>query len=159
MKLLNTRSFIFFGLAALSGVVLLHTSQNVQHAEGRVAELEKSINMEQERIRMLKAEWAHLNRPERLEKLAQEFLDLAPPPTKEMPEHLMTDYPEYPPEIEEAPAVVIPREIEVQPVSAMPKKAKAIPMKVKEEPVKKPVTQEVKRDFSSVLEGLKEGAP
>lgn len=155
MKLLNPKTFIFFGLAALSGVVLLHTSQNVQHAENRVAEIEKSIAVEQERIRILKAEWAHLNRPERLEKLAQEFLDLAPTRAKDMPTHLVTEYPQTPPDTF-TPDIESPQENLSQPVSVAPKKSKTIPLKAKraKKPTKKPVTQEQKKDFSDVLKGL-----
>ena len=64
--------------------MLLHTSQNVQHAEERLQELELTKYREQEKIRMLKAEWESLNRPERLEKLANEFLDLVPPTPAQM---------------------------------------------------------------------------
>ncbi|MEM7651186.1 MAG: hypothetical protein AAF204_03770 [Pseudomonadota bacterium] len=79
MKLLRPRTFVIFALVGLSGAVLLHTSQNVQHAEERLQELELSNYREQEKIRMLRAEWENLNRPERLERLASEFLDLVPP--------------------------------------------------------------------------------
>lgn len=79
MKLLKPRNFVIFALTALSGTVLLHTSQSVQHAEDQIGQLEASIDREQEKLHLLKAEWASLNRPERLERLAKEFLDLAPP--------------------------------------------------------------------------------
>ena len=79
MKLLRPRTFIIFALAGLSGTVLLHTSQNVQQAEERLEALELSIYREEEKIRMLRAEWQALNHPERLERLANEFLDLVPP--------------------------------------------------------------------------------
>lgn len=90
MKLLRPRDFVLFALACLSGVVLLYTSQNVQDSEERLAGLEAKIAQEQERIKMLNAEWAHLNRPDRLEKLAQEFLSMAPA----RGEDLMEAYPE-----------------------------------------------------------------
>ena len=84
MKLLKPRTFIIFALAALSGTVLLHTSQSVQHAEERLESLELSIYREEEKVRMLRAEWESLNRPERLERLANEFLDLVPPSSDQM---------------------------------------------------------------------------
>lgn len=79
MKMIKPRSFVAFALVALSGAALLHTSQNVQHAEARLRALEASVQGEGERVRLLRAEWENLNRPERLERLAKEFLDLAPP--------------------------------------------------------------------------------
>ncbi len=84
MKLLKPRTFIIFALAGLSGTVLLHTSQNVQQAEERLETLELSLYREQEKTRMLRAEWETLNRPDRLERLANEFLDLVPPSPDQM---------------------------------------------------------------------------
>lgn len=78
MKLLRPRTFFVFALAGLSGAVLLHASQNVQQAEDHLAAIELSIYRQQEKTRMLKAEWEALNSPNRLERLAKEFLDLAP---------------------------------------------------------------------------------
>lgn len=44
----------------------------------RIASITKSIADEREAIRMLHAEWSHLNRPARLEGLARKHLKLAP---------------------------------------------------------------------------------
>ncbi|MCB9982494.1 MAG: hypothetical protein H6861_02295 [Rhodospirillales bacterium] len=84
MRLLRPRTFVIFATAGLLGAALLHTSQNVQHAEERLEALERSAQREEEKIRMLKAEWEALNRPERLERLADEFLDLVPPTPDQM---------------------------------------------------------------------------
>jgi cell division protein FtsL len=79
MKLMKPRNFVTFALAALSGVVLMHTSQSVQQAENRLAILQSSIAREKEQMHILKAEWESLNRPDRLENLAKKYLDLQPP--------------------------------------------------------------------------------
>lgn len=84
MKLLKPKTFVVFALAGLAGAVLLHTSQNVQHAEERLAGIEREVQKEEEKIRMLRAEWASLNSPARLERLADEFLDLVPPASDQM---------------------------------------------------------------------------
>lgn len=84
MKFLKPRTFVIFALAGLAGAVLLHTSQSVQQAEEKLEALELSKYREEEKIRMLKAEWETLNRPERLERLADEFLDLVPPAPGQM---------------------------------------------------------------------------
>ncbi|MGH1398956.1 MAG: cell division protein FtsL [Alphaproteobacteria bacterium] len=81
MKKLNLRLFAIYALAAIAGAALLHVSQRVQHAEERLAIINAEISEEKETIRILNAEWEYLNRPERLEKLAKEFLDLSPPQT------------------------------------------------------------------------------
>jgi hypothetical protein len=91
MKGIKLRTFVIFALAALSGASLLHVSQRVQHAEEVLAGIEAEARHEQDTIRMLRAEWAYLNRPERLEKLASEFLDLVPPAPEEMPENMMEE--------------------------------------------------------------------
>ncbi|MCB1563543.1 MAG: hypothetical protein KDJ75_08225 [Alphaproteobacteria bacterium] len=84
MKRLDPRNFIVLALVGLSGAVLLHVSQNVQKSEDKLAEIEASIDREQETIRVLRAEWAYLNRPDRLERLAHEFLDLVPPEAEDV---------------------------------------------------------------------------
>ena len=45
----------------------------VQEAESRVAHLTRSIDKEREAIAVLNAEWAYLNRPERLRALAETY--------------------------------------------------------------------------------------
>ena len=84
MKVLRPRTFIIFALVALSGTVLLQTSQRVQQSEERLEFLELSVYREQEKIRMLKAEWEVLNRPDRLERLSEEFLNLVPPSSSQL---------------------------------------------------------------------------
>lgn len=124
MKLLRPRSFVIFALAGLSGAVLLHTSQEVQQTEERLHEMEYSMQQEREKLQLLRAEWASLNRPERLEHLAQEFLDLAPP----QPDQLLNQASSLPQIPEEAPLM---NEDEgpgiLQPVAFDPPKAAPAP--------------------------------
>jgi cell division protein FtsL len=49
----------------------------ILHAE-KIVKLKHEIQREQDQIDMLRAEWAHLTRPERIEALASKFLDLQP---------------------------------------------------------------------------------
>lgn len=91
-KKIRLRTVAVFALAGLSGAILLRTSQNVQQAEERVAELTASIAQEEDSIRVLNAEWAYLNNPERLERLNKEYLGLMPP----QPATIVTNMDEVP---------------------------------------------------------------
>jgi cell division protein FtsL len=51
--------------------------ETIFHAE-RIVKLKHEIKAEQDQIAMLRAEWAHLTRPERVQALADKFLDLQP---------------------------------------------------------------------------------
>lgn len=44
----------------------------------RVAELKSSIRVERDAVAVLRAEWSHLNRPERVARLARQHLGLKP---------------------------------------------------------------------------------
>lgn len=59
--------------AVLSGICLYWTSQQVQTREARLSGLTTQIEAERDAYQMLNVEWAYLNRPERLERLAGEF--------------------------------------------------------------------------------------
>ncbi len=50
----------------------------VQDLEGRLATLDRALLESETAIHVLRAEWAYLNRPERLARLAARHLDLAP---------------------------------------------------------------------------------
>lgn len=63
-------------IAAFLGALLFQTSQSVQKAEKRLSEISRNTSNEQESLRVLTAEWDYLNRPERLERLAVDNLDL-----------------------------------------------------------------------------------
>lgn len=63
--------------AIAAGALLFWTSQSVQQAEDRLADLQRSVLSEEQSIRVLRAEWDYLNRPDRLEGLASEYLGLS----------------------------------------------------------------------------------
>ena len=60
-------TFIWLILAALSGGVLYHTSQQVTDGRQKLATLNDDIRKEDETIRVLQAEWSYLNQPDRLD--------------------------------------------------------------------------------------------
>lgn len=51
--------------------------ETIYHAE-RIVKLKHDIKSRQDEIATLRAEWAHLTRPERIQALADKFLDLQP---------------------------------------------------------------------------------
>lgn len=65
-------------LAVVCGTVLFHTSQEVTDGRNALRRMDRELTREEESIRVLKAEWSYLNQPERLEKLAAQYLDLQP---------------------------------------------------------------------------------
>jgi hypothetical protein len=51
---------------------------DVVELEQELARLNRDLIAEREAVKVLKAEWSYLNRPERLEKLAERHLELGP---------------------------------------------------------------------------------
>ena len=75
MRLLNT-----LAIAALIGSAIYAYTikyETIFHAE-TIVKLQHEIKLEQDQIGTLRAEWAHLTRPERIQALADKFLDLQP---------------------------------------------------------------------------------
>ncbi len=74
------------GTGAIAAVVvvgglvfgLFQVKLAVQDLEQRLARLDRALLESETNIHVLRAEWAYLNRPERLAKLAARYLDLAP---------------------------------------------------------------------------------
>lgn len=64
--------------AVAMGYGVYQMKYKVQTLKERAATLEAEIGREKAAIEVLRAEWAYLTRPARLERLADEHLDLAP---------------------------------------------------------------------------------
>lgn len=68
---------------------LFQVKFQVQELHREAFELKRELRHEKDAIHVLKAEWAYLNQPERLQRLSEKFLDLKEvkpnqlPPTKE----------------------------------------------------------------------------
>lgn len=73
------RWFIFMGLLiVLIGITLFHVKYKVVGLEQELAFTNKKIIESRQSIHILKAEWEHLNNPQRLQHLAQKHLNLIP---------------------------------------------------------------------------------
>ncbi len=94
---------LWLALAAMVGFGLFHVKYEVQRLESELHQLNSEIIKEQRQIHVLKAEWAYLNRPERLSALALKHLDLVPMDAghsgsiKDLPSAAPTTSPHKPP--------------------------------------------------------------
>lgn len=147
---LRISAAIALSAALLSGTALLWTSQRVQMEEEQRRELTEAVASEQETIRVLAAEWAYLNRPDRLEALAREYLAMAPPEPLQivpsaasLPERLIPAIPRRKPALDIQPAVF-----------GAPVKPPVVKEAVKDEPR---LTKEDNKSFYSLLEELEGG--
>lgn len=68
-------TLLTFAVALALGVALFWVSQQVQQLERAKRNLESEIASEEEGLRVLSAEWDYLNRPDRIEALAEKYLD------------------------------------------------------------------------------------
>ena len=80
MKIFRISTMLALVMAVGSGAMLLMVSQDVQQAERELQQLTQASGKEEQTIRVLRAEWDYLNRPDWLEALAGQYLtDLMPP--------------------------------------------------------------------------------
>ena len=75
IRILNL--LLLVGAVGLS-IGLYDVKYRAQRAERQADKLERQIASEKEAIKVLRAEWAHLNEPDRLQALAKRYTDLRP---------------------------------------------------------------------------------
>lgn len=71
-------------LAAAISLVMFSVKYEVQDLEDELSRLNRSIVADRQAIHVLKAEWSHLNNPERLRSLARRHLGLKPVEAKQL---------------------------------------------------------------------------
>ncbi len=76
MKLFKVSVLLSIAAAVFAGALLFMTSQKVQQQEDRLAALRNASRQEVAHIRVLRAEWDYLNRPDRLEKLVSDHMGM-----------------------------------------------------------------------------------
>lgn len=69
---------LWLGLVALASVGTFQLKYRVQVQEQELTRLDRQIQHDRDEVQVLRAEWAHLNDPNRLSDLARRHLDLAP---------------------------------------------------------------------------------
>ena len=68
---------LVLGLVALA-YVIYEVKYEARSLDERIIVLNKGIEEERDALAVLRAEWSLLNRPERIERLAEKYLKLAP---------------------------------------------------------------------------------
>ncbi len=71
-------SLLAFGFLAGLVILIYDMKFETRRLENRAAQLERAIEDEKDNVALMRAEWSHVTRPERVEKLSREILDLAP---------------------------------------------------------------------------------
>ena len=75
---------LFFLLTLFIGGILFKVKHEVLEIEQKLSITVQQISREKENIHILKAEWSHLNEPQRLKNLAEKFLDIVPMKTDQI---------------------------------------------------------------------------
>lgn len=114
MKLAIFKYACVLSMTLFTGAALMVVSHKVRGAEVKIARLDRAITQEHENIRNLKAEWAYLTDPARIELLATKYLDLAPP----VPLDVVSDFSSIPHEYVSSPDEGVPSSVIMRDASA-----------------------------------------
>ena len=82
--LMQRSMLVILILSLVGGFILFKVKYEVVSIEEQLASTEQQIAHERETIHILKAEWSHLNEPQRLQKLAEKYLDIGPVKTEQI---------------------------------------------------------------------------
>lgn len=157
MKLFRISTLLALTLSAASGFMLFSTAQKVQQAETALSRAQTQVTQEEQTIRVLRAEWDYLNRPDRLEALVKNKLEMIPATpesvranSSEIPRPSQPIVPQRKPSYSSPVVKAVPASLDIQPQSspeALPKPA------APQSPEKSPSESEQK-DFNSLLNDL-----
>lgn len=82
--MIGKSTIVWIAVSCVASGVLYQTSYKAQEQERELSRLNRAIFAEHEAIQVLKAEWAYLNDPTRLEKLSAEHLLMQPTMAKQI---------------------------------------------------------------------------
>ncbi len=80
-------SFLSFGFLAGLIVLIYDMKFQTRRLEDQASKLERAISEEKDNVALMRAEWSHVTRPDRIETLARDMLKLQPA----RPEQLIAD--------------------------------------------------------------------
>ena len=141
MKHIRLSAIAALVAAAIAGGALYGTAQKVQTADAEYKKLSAAIEGERKTIRVLRAEWDYLNRPERLESLARDHLNMATPQAGQVAA------------IEELPDIAPSAAASVEEMATFAAQP-AVLSRAPPVPRSKPVRRENPRGFQAVLDEL-----
>ncbi len=75
IRLMNMNA-VFLAVTVAVAFANYHVKYEAQQKAGKLAKIEAQIARESEQIKVLDAEWSHLNEPQRLQLLAERHLNL-----------------------------------------------------------------------------------
>jgi len=78
--MMRTSSLVILLVTVSVGIGLFMVKYRVQDLEDQLVELNREIASDRESIRVLRAEWSHLNEPARIRALANRYLGMEPVP-------------------------------------------------------------------------------
>lgn len=71
-------SLLAFGFLAGLVILIYDMKFETRRLENRAAQIVRAIEDEKDNVALMRAEWSHVTRPERVEKLTREILNLVP---------------------------------------------------------------------------------
>lgn len=83
---LRITALVYMACFAALSMGLYLVKYTVQDVQRNVVELKADLGQEKESLHLLNAEWAYLNRPDRLQKLADRHLDMIPLDSRQIEE-------------------------------------------------------------------------
>ena len=78
--MIRITTLLWVALLFIAGGTVMHVSYQVRHVEQRLSELNRDTRLEQDKLRILGAEWDTLNDPQRIDELSKRHLALEPTP-------------------------------------------------------------------------------
>lgn len=84
MSMIRVSLVIWLIVAGAVAFGLYQVKYEVQHLEHQLSSVRQDIKQDRNALHVLEAEWSYLNRPQRLERLAEKHLEMEPATTKQV---------------------------------------------------------------------------
>ena len=78
--MIRITTLLWVVLLVIAGGTVMHVSYQVRHVEKHLSDLNRDTRSEQDKLRILSAEWDTLNDPQRIDTLAKRYLTLEATP-------------------------------------------------------------------------------
>lgn len=78
--MIRITTLLWVALLVVAGGTVMHVSYQVRQVERHLSQLNRDTRQEQDKLRILSAEWNTLNDPHRIDELSKRYLTLEPTP-------------------------------------------------------------------------------